>query len=435
MLKQFLPRSLFGRSLLILVTPLLLVQAVATFIFYDRVWQTVSRRLAAGVAGDVGMGVELLADGTQAADISSILQMASTKMGLRMSFRPGEFLPKPQSEPPEGILERELTASLIERVGSPFVLDAWSLPRDVEILVELPYGVLRVLAPRERLFTSTIYIFFLWMAGTSLVVFVIAVLFMRNQIRPIRRLAEAADAFGKGREGPDFKPAGSTEVRQAAAAFILMRERVRRFLTQRTEMLAGVSHDLRTPLTRMKLELAMLGDGPEVIGLKTDVSEMERMVDSYLAFARGEGGEKPITTDLGALLAELAQAARRAGHAVGLDTEGDLMVSIRPEAFKRCLDNLIANATRHGTRVTVAAARRGRQIEILVDDDGPGIPAERREQVFKAFVRLDPSRNPSTGGVGLGLTIARDIVLGHGGELTLIDSPDGGLRARIKLPV
>jgi two-component system osmolarity sensor histidine kinase EnvZ len=201
-------------------------------------------------------------------------------------------------------------------------------------------------------------------------------------------------------------------------------------------MLAGISHDLRTPLTRMKLELAMLGDSnPSVAGLKTDVSDMERMVDSYLAFVRGEGEEQPQPLDLGRLIGDIASAKRREGDAVEVETEGDLMVSLRPQAAKRCFDNLIANAVRHGTRVEVRAVRRGRSLEVTIDDNGPGIPPHAREDVFKPFYRLDPSRNVATGGVGLGLTIARDFVRGHGGEITLADSPLEGLRVRIKLPV
>ena len=431
-----MPSSLFGRALIIIVAPLVLVQLVAAFVFYDRVWETVTRRLAHGLAGDVGLVVQVLSHypDTEARDWTTFAALTTT--GLEISFEPGGILANTNADPGSGLLERRLVQALNERVRRPFVLDVWTHPREVWIDVQLSDGVLHARAQRERVFTSTVYIFLMWMVGSSLIFLAIASVFMRNQVRPIRRLADAAEEFGKGRDVSDFRPAGATEVRQAAAAFIVMRERIHRFLLQRTEMLAGISHDLRTPLTRMKLELAMFGDShPSVPGLKSDVADMERMVDSYLAFVRGEGEELPEPLDLGRLIGDIAAARRREGDAVSVDTEGDLVVPLRPQAAKRCFDNLIANAVRHGTKVDIRAARRGRSVEVTIDDNGPGIPPHAREDVFKPFYRLDASRNVATGGVGLGLTIARDFVRGHGGEITLGESPLDGLRVRIKLPV
>jgi two-component system osmolarity sensor histidine kinase EnvZ len=273
------------------------------------------------------------------------------------------------------------------------------------------------------------------MVGSSILLFAIASIFMRNQVRPIRQLAVASEEFGKGRDVEDYRPSGASEVRQAGAAFVVMRERLRRFMLQRTEMLAGISHDLRTPLTRMKLELALLDESPSVAGLRADVTDMERMVESYLAFVRGDGEEQAVPTDLGRILADLVAGEQREGHPVRLVTEGDLVLPLRPQAITRSIRNLLANATRHGARIELRAKRRERSVKILIDDDGPGIPSGSREDVFKPFFRLDASRNPTTGGVGLGLTIARDVVRAHGGDIWLEDSPLGGLRARIKLPV
>jgi two-component system osmolarity sensor histidine kinase EnvZ len=275
----------------------------------------------------------------------------------------------------------------------------------------------------------------MWMVGTAVVLLAVAVVFLRNQIRPIQRLAQAAEAFGKGREVGDFRPSGATEVRQASAAFLAMRERILRQIGQRTEMLAGVSHDLRTPLTRMKLQLALLGLRPEVAELKRDVAEMEKMIAGYLAFARGQESEATVATDLPALLNDVVATMRRHGGDIRLKSGSDITVPIRPNAFRRCLVNLIENALRHGRRVEVSAVRRGGAVEIAIDDDGPGVPADRREDVFRPFYRLDESRNPATGGVGLGLTIARDVIRGHGGEIELGTAPIGGLRALLRLPV
>ncbi len=434
-LKRLAPRTLFGRALLIIVAPLVLAQLVAAWVFYDRVWDSVTRRMAAGVAGEIATLVQTMSRFNDEDSRTWLFDTTADLTGVRATLEEGAILANTPTEEGSGILERLLAIELNQKVRRPFVLDAWSLPRDVRIDIQLPEGVLHVVAGRYRLFTSTVYIFLMWMTGSSLIFFAIASVFMRNQVRPIRRLAAVAEEFGKGREVADFRPSGAAEVRQAAAAFIVMRERIRRFLVQRTEMLAGVSHDLRTPLTRMKLELAMLGDAPSVAGLKQDVADMERMVDSYLAFVRGEGEEQPEPADLASLLDEIATSARRQGHAVSLTTTGDLAVPLRPQAMKRCIDNLVANATRHAAQVEIKAQRLNRAIEVTIDDDGPGIPPESREDVFKPFVRLDKSRNAATGGVGLGLTIARDTVRAHGGDIALAGSPLGGLQAKIRLPV
>jgi two-component system osmolarity sensor histidine kinase EnvZ len=275
----------------------------------------------------------------------------------------------------------------------------------------------------------------LWMVGTSLVLLGVAILFLRNQIRPILALADAAEGFGKGREVPDFRPRGAREVRRAANAFMEMKRRVERTLEQRTAMLAGVSHDLRTLLTRFKLELALLGDGPEVAALKKDVDEMARMIEAYLAFARGDSGEPSAPTDMAAFLEELKTDAERHGHKASVVFHGVPIVTVRPAAFKRCLANLVSNAARFAPSIAITGHRDHRYLTVTVDDDGPGIPTNMRDEVFKPFFRLDDARNQDEGGTGLGLAIARDIARSHGGEIMLSDSPLGGLRATVRVPV
>jgi two-component system osmolarity sensor histidine kinase EnvZ len=271
------------------------------------------------------------------------------------------------------------------------------------------------------------------------VLIAVAIMFLRNQIRPIQQLALVADAFGKGRTVPDFKPYGAAEVRSAAQAFVTMRERIERYVQQRTEMLAGVSHDLKTPLTRLKLELAMMDDNPETQALHEDVVEMERMLDEYLDFARGEGGEDSETADVSDIVREAAASAAR-GRGAGperltVDAAPGIELAVKRHALRRCATNLIDNALKYGAHVDVALKKNGRFVEILVDDDGPGIPESRREEAFRPFHRLDQGRNLQKGGVGLGLAIARDIARAHGGDLTLGKSDSGGLRAAIFLPV
>jgi two-component system osmolarity sensor histidine kinase EnvZ len=274
------------------------------------------------------------------------------------------------------------------------------------------------------------------MGGSSFVLLGIAILFLRNQIRPILRLAEAAEALGKGRE-IEFRPRGAREVRQAGHAFLEMKRRIERNIEQRTTMLNGVSHDLRTILTRFKLSLVFLEQTPEVEDLKRDVDEMSRMLEGYLAFARGEGGdagEQAVATDLRPLLEEVQSDAERQGHVTELDIIGDPMITVRPDAFRRLLFNLVSNAARHGDRIEITANHETRWLVLHVDDDGPGIPADMREEVFKPFVRLDEARNQDEGGSGLGLAIARDVARSHGGDIVLGDSPLGGLRATVRLP-
>jgi len=432
--RRVLPRSLFGRSILIIVTPLIVVQLVTTWFFYDRHWETITRRLAGAVAGELALVIDRLATAPDNEARRTTLDDYAQHLAMRIQFHPGDILPNQDANVGSGIVFSLLKRELANRLLRPFTLDTESRKHEIVVRIQVSTGVLDATIDRDRLFSSTTYIFVLWTVGTSLALFAIATLFMRNQVRPIRRLALAVERFGRGQDVRDFRPSGATEVRQAAAAFNVMRDRVQRMMTQRTEMLNGVSHDLRTPLTRMKLQLAML-KGKEAVALAADVAEMEKMLNDYLAFARGEGTETAAVTDLNELLTEVVAGARRQGADIALEAGPDMVVTARPNALKRCLTNVVTNATLHGNRVFVQAGRRGDRIEILVDDDGPGIPPDKREEVFRPFYRIEGSRSRETGGTGLGLTIARDVIRGHGGDIVLDDSPWGGLRARLSLPV
>ncbi|MEQ8443689.1 MAG: HAMP domain-containing sensor histidine kinase [Alphaproteobacteria bacterium] len=432
-IKRMLPKTLFGRALMIIVMPLILLQLVSVWIFYDRHWETMTWRLSVSVTGDIANAIEQLRRHPE--DKDRIFWAIRQNMELDMALYPGEILPN-QPTFQDGLLDRLLARAMDERVQRPFVIDSSSFRKEVVIHIQLRDAVLTVAVPGSRLFSSTTYIFVLWMVGTSLILFAIASIFMRNQVRPLRRLARAVDSFGKGRDPErDFKPEGAVEVRQAATAFNLMSERIRRQIRQRTDMLSGVSHDLRTPLTRMKLQIAMLGQSPESRELEANVSEMEKMIQDYLTFARGEGGEKSVEQDVGGLVRDLAHQWQAGGIAIDCHVEGKIVAWIKPNALRRCIDNLIANASRYGDQVWIQAGRRRDAIEITVDDNGPGIAPEDREDAFRPFYRLDKSRNPATGGTGLGLSISRDVARTHGGDVTLEDSPHGGLRVRIRLPL
>lgn len=435
LIKDSLPHGLLGRSLLIIVMPLILLQIVSAYIFYGNHWETVAWRLSTALAGEIGMLVETMSEVPDAALHEHLFNTAFAKLELQIAYDEGGILPNIRSRSPSGFLETSLDAALRERVRRPFLIDADSAPRDVLIKIQLPDGLLTVETPKKRLFTSTTYIFVLWMVGTSLLLFGVATIFMRNQVRSVRRLAAAADSFGKGREVPFFKPEGAAEVRQAASAFTLMQERIRRQIDQRTEMLAGVSHDLRTPITRMKLQLAMMEEADGSAELGEDLTDMERMIEGYLAFARGEGSERLQPCDVSDLVEDMVARFRREGAAIDYHSEGRFTLPLRPHAMERAVMNLIGNACRYADHIGIRVGHRQDAIEVVIDDDGPGIPADKREEVFRAFTRLENSRNPKTGGVGLGLTIARDVVRSHGGDVVLEDSPLGGLRARVRLPL
>jgi two-component system osmolarity sensor histidine kinase EnvZ len=448
-LKNLLPRTMFGRSLLIIVMPLVLVQVIATCVFYGRHWETVSRRLSSDVAGDISFIIARIKYNRSEAVLTHLLEQASASTEFELTLERGARLPKPFARSGT-LLEATMRAALSQQVRLPYRIDAVSDPRYILIDIQLRDGVLSIEVPRERLYSSTTYIFILWMLGSSLVLLSVAIVFLRNQVKSVRRLALAADRFGKGQPVPFFKIEGSIEVRQAAVAFMQMQDRIERQIRQRTEMLAGVSHDLRTPLTRMKLALEFLGEDMNVAELKSDVGEMERMVNIYLDFARGEGTEIPVETDIVLLLEDIAAAMRREGRPLSpVAAEGspaptelaasdpasaEFVLPVRPNALRRCLGNLIANASRHGSRVWLSSVPSADGIDIIVDDDGPGIPPAERERVFRPFVRLDTARSPATGSVGLGLTIARDVARSHGGDVRLETSPQGGLRARVHLP-
>ncbi len=433
-LKRVFPRSLLGRSLLIILLPLVLLEAVALQMYYGSHLDIVSRRLSGAVAGEIASTLELIRRYPGPHNEEWILRMARDEYDIAMQIEPGATLVQRRRVNVLGPMDDDLATAMEQKVQRPFTMDWTTDPQSVLIRVQIGDGVLDVQAPRKRLSTSTIYIFVAWLGGTALLLFGIAALFMRNQVRAIRRLAKAAENFGMGRDrGGAIKPEGATEVRQAAAAFNRMQERIRRFLTQRTEMLAGVSHDLRTPLTRLRLAIAMLpateAMRPDIAEMNADVEEMDRMIGGYLAFARGEGIEESQSVNLSALLEEVATGARRAGTAVELAAPPVLTLRLRPDALKRAVTNLVDNARRHARHIALSAAPQERTVQVTVDDDGPGIPPDRRESVFRPF------ESSAAGGTGLGLTIARDIVRAHGGDITLEESPLGGLRARIRLPV
>jgi two-component system osmolarity sensor histidine kinase EnvZ len=433
-----MPRGLFGRSLIIIVAPVVILQGIVTYAFFERHYDVMVSRMARGVAADVAFLVNLEESYPDGAQRTALLKSAARNLGYQIEVQKGERLARPYRQYAPN-LKDAMNAVFAGQLGSSRHFTSRDIGTYVDLKIEVKDGILRVIIPKKRLVASNVDVFILWMVGSSLLLLAIAILFLRNQVRPIERLARAAEAFGKGRSVTDFKPYGASEVRSAAQAFLTMRERIERHVAQRTEMLAGVSHDLKTPLTRLKLQLAMMGDSADTRAIKQDIQDMERMLDEYLDFARGEGGEESQMADVGALMGEAAAAAGRARGAgpdrLKLRIEPNIQLSVKKHALKRCATNLIDNALKHGTHVEVSVKRNAHSVDILIDDDGPGIPEARREEAFRPFHRLDEGRNLQKGGVGLGLAIARDIARAHGGDLVLGTAKIGGLRSAISLPV
>ena len=440
-LKRQLPSTLWGRSLLIIVLPVAIMQIAVTYVFFDAHWKTVTARLSEGLAGDIAWAVESYKDDPTPDSFARIAHRAEDSMNLSIALQSDRKLPARRRDPPVLIepffapIDRSLDHALSDRLDAPYWFDTTRYPAYVDIRVGVPGGVMRVLAPRERAFATQGHIFVLWMTVATVLLTTIAILFIRNQVRAIERLANAAEAFGRGGEVVAFKPHGAREVRRAATAFLDMRSRIQRHIEQRTALLASVSHDLRTPLTRLKLALALAPPDGQTEDMKRDLADMEHMIDEYLNFARGEGGEGAAAIRLRPLLDAVAIGASRLGATVRVNTADDLTATARPSALSRALSNLVMNAAAHGQSVELSASRAlNGSLEIIVDDDGPGIAPDRYEEAFKAFARLDDSRNQNIKGVGLGLAIARDVARGHGGDITLSPSPLGGLRATMLLP-
>jgi two-component system osmolarity sensor histidine kinase EnvZ len=432
--KKVLPKGLYTRSLLIVIIPMIVLQSVVAFLFLERHWQLVTEKLSSSVSQDIAALVALH-KALPEAEHPFLQKVAAERLGLTISLLPYDQLPAVGPKPWFGLLERTLAKAVSQRIDTPFWIDSIGDTPFVEIRVRLKDAVMRVVVRKSQVYASNWHIFIVWMIGASVLLITVAILFLRNQIKPIQQLAHAAEAFGKGRDVPDFRPRGAREIRQASLAFLDMKSRIERQIEQRTTMLAGVSHDLRTVLTRFRLELAMMDAQDGLDDLRRDVDEMERMLAGYLEFARGAGNEAARRVNLTELFDEVAQGGVRSGHAVTTGFNGDPYAMVRPDILKRALDNLVNNASRFARNIHLEGHHYAGEVVLWVDDDGPGIPEDKREDVFKPFVRLDEARNLDHAGSGLGLVIARDAARAHGGDIYLMGSPLGGLRVEIRLPV
>ncbi|MGB6229584.1 MAG: ATP-binding protein [Litorimonas sp.] len=429
-LRQIAPKSIFWRIILIVLLPVVVTQTIVAYIFFNAHWATVTANLTESVAADVAVATELFSRDPSVAAADALDELLRPDMQLSVRLKPDETLPTATRRNPFSVFDQTMRRALSNALDRPFWFDTTRYPHHIDIRVEVPEGVLQFYAARDRAFAPTGFVFIFWLVTATLLLTLISILFIRRQSRPIRELADAAEAFGKGQEIGSYKPHGASEIRMAGQSFLKMRQRIRRHLEQRTLMLAGVSHDLRTPLTRLKLALSMAETPEDIAAAQRDVDEMEAMLSAYLDFAHGTAEGENAEFELSEFLNGIAEA-----EGVAVETPNDVTLEGRPHQLRRAIVNLVGNARKYASDPSIEAEVTETHVLIHVDDRGSGIPVEKRADVLRPFARLDASRTQNIEGVGLGLSIARDIAQTHGGRLKLDESPEGGLRATIQLPL
>ncbi|MDZ4692840.1 ATP-binding protein [Terricaulis sp.] len=433
--RDIMPKGLYWRTLLIIVAPAALLQLIITLVFLDDHWQATSKRMSQGVAADVALIIQLYEREPSPENLADLQALALRPLRLEVELEPNAELEIPRCRPWGSTLDRHFLRALTQDIGRDVFYDSTCPGPQVIIRVETPRGILQLKAFRDRLQARSGPLFVFWISGATLFLIIVSVIFIRNQVRPIELLADAMEQFGRGEDTGRFRVRGAREVRGATNAFFAMRERISRHIEQRSQLLAGVSHDLRTPLTRLKLQFALMPPSPEIEDAKRDLADMEETLDEYLTFAKGLAEEAPESVDLAAMAREVAADASRAGGAeISVETSGEAATPGRGRALKRLLANLIDNAAAHGDRVLVSVKGEADAVLVCVDDNGGGIPEELYEEAFRPFSRLDATRSRNQKGVGLGLAIARDVARSHGGDIQLSQSPLGGLRATLRLP-
>ena len=428
-LKDFLPKGLYPRSLLIIIIPVVVLQGILTFVFLDRHWQLVTRKLSSAVASEIATFIDVM----PSLGVDKIAKLSEDFYDVKVNFISSQKLTI-NSPKPVNLVESTLSKELSRTMKNSFVVDAHTYEKRVVVQIEKAEGIYEFIIPRRNVYATNSHIFLVWMVISSLLLVSVAVIFMRQQIKPIEKLSMAAQQFGLGKKMENFKPSGATEVRRAAEAYLKMQERIERFIEQRTLMLAGVSHDLRTPLTRLKLQLEMLADNKTNTELLSDVNEMQKMLENYLDFAEDVTKEKATKVDLGKMIKEIIENEATENKKIKSNIKNDkpIFFECRSIAMKRCITNLLNNACSYGSNVYVSLDKKSDIIDITIEDDGPGINKNDYDKAIKPFIRLDTSRNQNIPGSGLGLSISQDITSNHGGKLVMSKSDLGGLKVKLK---
>ena len=427
--KDVLPKGLYSRSLLIIIIPVVVLQGILTFVFLDRHWQLVTRKLSSAVASEIATFIDVV----PSLGLNKVIELSERFYDAEVNYIPNK---KIINNPPKPInlVENTLSKELSKNMNNSFWVDAHTYEKRVIVQIEKKEGIYEFIIPRRNVYATNSHIFLVWMVISSLLLVSVAVIFMRQQIKPIEKLSKAAQQFGLGKKMENFKPSGATEVRRAAEAYLKMQERIERFIEQRTLMLAGVSHDLRTPLTRLKLQIEMLSDDKTNIELLSDVNEMQKMLENYLDFAEDVTREKATKTDLKKMINEIIDSESSKSKTIEFNIKNDepIFFECRTIAMKRCITNLLNNACSYGDRIRIALEKKKDAIDISIEDNGPGIDKSDYDKAIKPFIRLDSSRNQNIPGSGLGLSISQDITSNHGGKLIMSKSNLGGLKVQLK---
>ena len=431
-LKNILPKRLFYRALLIVAVPILVIQLVITIVFFDSLWIKTNKGMTRALVNEISTFIEVYDN--EKIDKGELTNLFSLFLDLNIEFNEKSKFQNIYNErwfsPIDRTLRRELKSNF--ELGK-FWFDTTSYKELIDLRIKYQEGYFKFLVPKDRVTSSSARIFALWITVPAIIMVIISLIFLKNQTRPITNLARAAERFGKGEEIIDFKPSGALEISQAGHEFDKMRKRIQRHLNQRTEMLSGISHDLRTPLTRMKLQIAFIKDKNLAKKLTEDIDEMEKMLNEYLQFTSSSYIEKDEMFNLSRLLEEIIE--KYDNENISQDLIPRVYINGRKNLINRCLNNMIDNALKYATKVVVKLDKKNTNLSIIIDDDGPGIPVEEYENVFKPFYKIDKGRADSKSSVGLGLSIASDIIRSHGGNIKLEKSKMNGLRVMIFLPV
>jgi len=430
MIKKIIPSTLIGRSIIIIFVPIIIIVLLTSFVFYQTSWSIISKRLTESVAADINVLVKLINN-----DLTdNAVNIANQDFKMKINIINDKQLLASKFSLNSGILSNRLNQSL-SNLKKKFDYDLSNLEEGVLIYIQIDNDILEINVDKDRLYSESAFVFLLWMIFASIILFFMSYFLMSRQLRPLKRLAIIAETFGRGLDAPDIKTAGAYEIRQTANAFNQMRTRIKRFLKQRTEMLAGVSHDLRTPLTRMKLQISLMKDEKAKSELEVDINEMTSMLDSYVSFVKTESPEPIETIIINELIGDIVKTVEKNGVELTIKEKNTIQTSGRQIQLKRAFNNIIDNSKRYAKQIEIILYTNEKDCVIEFNDDGEGIPRDKYEDVFKPFFTLDPSRNKLKGESGLGLTITRDIIRSHGGDVKLSDSNLGGLQLKVLLPL